>query len=148
MLGREKAGVMRLKWTEKDLERKKAAGTIQGWSDIGKKADAAQKAKKSKYNAQRVEYDGILFASTKEKNRYVELKWYEQQGLIRDLRLQVAYELNPGGTHSLKYLADFVYIDCQSGQEIVEDAKGYRTKEYKKKKRLMHKVHGIEIKEV
>ena len=70
----------------------------------------------------------------------------EKAGAISDLKTQVPFELNPGGTHSLKYIADFVYTE--NGKTIVCDAKGYKTREYKKKKRLMKQVHNIEIKEV
>jgi hypothetical protein len=59
----------------------------------------------------------------------------------------VPFELNEGGTHSYKYVADFVYLDARTGQKIVEDTKGHRTREYIKKRRLMKKVWGIEITE-
>jgi hypothetical protein len=44
------------------------------------------------------------------------------------------------------YVADFVYY--VNGQQIVEDTKGYRTPEYKIKRKLMLSVYGIRIKEV
>lgn len=70
----------------------------------------------------------------------------QKAGEISNLRLQVPYELNPGGTHSLKYYADFVYL--QDGKEVVVDVKGFSTKLYKKKRSLMLQVHGIEIREI
>lgn len=100
--------------------------------------------KKSKYSNVKVTVDGIKFDSAKEANRYKNLKLLQEQGIISDLRLQVAYELNQGGTHSLKYYADFVYLS--GGVTIVEDCKGYETVTYKKKERLMKKIHGITIK--
>jgi hypothetical protein len=66
-------------------------------------------------------------------------------GEIGLLKRQVEYELNPGGTHSLKYYSDFEYIITATGDHIVEDVKGFRTREYLKKRRLMKKVHGIDI---
>ena len=104
--------------------------------------------KKHKYGATKSEVNGIVFDSKKEANRYKELLLLLKAGAIGILQLQVPYELNEGGSHSLKYIADFVYVDAMTGQTIVEDAKGYRTKEYLKKKRLMKKVHNIKIKEV
>lgn len=106
------------------------------------------KEKKHKYGATKSEVNGIVFDSKKEANRYKELLLLLKAGQIGILQLQVPYELNEGGSHSLKYIADFVYVDAMTGQTIVEDAKGYRTKEYLKKKRLMKKVHNIKIKEV
>ena len=99
--------------------------------------------KKSKYSNVKVEFDGFIFDSIKERNRYIDLRMLRTIGEITNLRLQVAYELNEGGSHSLEYVADFVYI--RNGQEIVEDVKGYRTQVYRKKRRLMLQIFGIEI---
>lgn len=46
------------------------------------------------------------------------------------------------------YVADFFYVDCATGEEVWEDAKGVRTKEYIIKRKLMLWIHGIKIKEV
>lgn len=105
------------------------------------------KAGKSKYGAKKVVIDGITFDSTKEGGRYLELKMLREAGLVTELELQVPYELNLGGTHSLKYIADFRYRDGITGQLVVEDCKGYKTKEYLKKRKLMREVYGIIIKE-
>jgi len=103
--------------------------------------------KKSKYGNKKVEYDGHKFDSIKEKNRYANLQILLKAGLIKDLQLQVPFELNEGGTHSLKYVADFSYQDTTTGQIITEDTKGMQTTVYKKKKKLMQKIYGITIKE-
>jgi len=109
--------------------------------------------KKTKYNNKITELYGIKFHSRKESVRYSQLKLYEKGGLIKDLRLQVPYELIPklvinGKTErAIKYVADFVYIDTVNGKEIVEDCKGMRLDVYKIKYRLMKQVHGIDIKE-
>lgn len=107
-----------------------------------------RKQKKSKYGNSKTEVDGIKFDSIREAKRYGELKIMQKAGIIGQLRLQVEYELNPGGTHSLKYLADFVYILSKTGETVVEDGKGALTQVYRKKRRLMLKVHEIKIKEV
>lgn len=110
-------------------------------------ADQTEKKKKpAKYGSVIIEFDGKKFRSIKERNWYINLRRLQAAGEISDLRLQVPYELNPGGTHSIKYLADFVYLE--NGEEIVMDVKGFRTVVYKKKKALMLKVNGIEIREV
>lgn len=46
-----------------------------------------------------------------------------------------------------EYIADFVYVD-ENGEKVVEDAKGYRTKDYIIKRKLMLWVHGIRVREV
>lgn len=114
------------------------------WDDQPKKKEK----KKSKYNNQKVEFDGHSFDSLKERDRYITLRMLRSAGEITDLCLQVEFELNDGGTHSLKYIADFCYTIKKTGEKITEDVKGYKTLIYKKKCRLMKKVHGITILEV
>lgn len=134
-------------FTQKDVEALKKRGLQV--SDIR----ASPPAIKSKYGSTKCEVDGLKFDSKKEAAVYGVLKFAEAQGLISDLKLQVKFELNPGGTFSFKYIADFTYIE--NGKLVVEDVKPfdkkknefYLTPTYKKKKKLMKKVHGIEIKE-
>lgn len=106
-----------------------------------------------KYHAEKTELDGIVFDSKKEAQRYAELKLLERSGAIHNLQRQVRYELIPaqktdGKTveRACHYIADFVYED--NGKTVVEDVKGYRTKEYVLKRKLMLQVHGIEVREV
>ena len=108
--------------------------------------------KKTKYNNKITELDGIKFHSKKESARYSQLKLYEKGGLIKDLRLQVPYELIPklvinGKTErAIKYVADFVYIDMLHETEVVEDVKGMITDIFKIKYRLMKQIHNIDVK--
>lgn len=103
--------------------------------------------KKSKMNNVRCEYNGINFMSIREKDRYINLLFYASKNIISNLRLQVPYKLEADGNHIETYIADFVYIDTVSGKEIVEDCKGMRTASYKRKKKWMKNIFGIEIKE-
>lgn len=111
------------------------------------------KFKKSKYHNVRIEVDGIKFDSKKEYKRYTELKILEKAGVIKDLRLQVPFELVPsqkGGLRSerpLVYMADFVYFDCEKQKQVIEDTKGVKTDLYVAKRKLM-KLAGHEIVEV
>lgn len=104
-------------------------------------------------------------ASKKEHARAGQLRLMQRAGIISDLREQVPFELIPAqygtcGTdfkgrpvrvcveHSCKYVADFVYVDNDTGQTVVEDTKGVRTKDYVIKRKLMLAVHGIRIREI
>lgn len=109
-----------------------------------------------KYNNKKVTVDGITFDSVKEARRYSELILLQMAGEIKDLRRQWKYVLIPSQyaevdgkrkciERECTYVADFVYL--QDGEIIVEDTKGFRTPEYKIKRKLMLKVHGIRIKE-
>nr|DAW70652.1 MAG TPA: Endonuclease [Caudoviricetes sp.] len=107
----------------------------------------------SKYHSKKVTVDGITFDSKKEANRYCELRLLERVGEISDLKRQVKFTLIPAQVQNGKvierkcsYTADFVYRE--KDKTIVEDVKGYRTPEYKIKRKLMLHVHGIKIREV
>lgn len=104
-----------------------------------------KKRKRSKYNANKKVVDDILFDSEKEAARYGELKMLRKAGEIGLIELQVEFELNKGGEFSYKYVADFVYLIMETGEKVFEDCKGFRTVEYKKKRRLMFKIYGIKI---
>jgi hypothetical protein len=101
----------------------------------------------SKYGARKVAIDGIVFDSKAEARRWGELKTLEKAGVIADLRRQVQYEIIPKqkGERRAVYTADFVYRE--GGQEVVEDVKGVRTRDYILRRKLMLWVHGIRVRE-
>ena len=121
----------------------------------------------------KVTVDGIEFDSKKEANRYYELRLLQRAGQIEELELQKEFELIPaqyetyaryGKTgkrlqdgkrcieKSCVYKADFAYI--KDGQQVVEDAKGYRdpaSAAYAKfviKRKLMLWRYGIKVIEI
>lgn len=115
-------------------------------------------------------YNGIEFDSKKEAQRYAELLLLKRCGKIKDLELQKIFELIPAqyetstdvytrGANKGKakpgkciekavtYKADFYYID-ENGRTVVEDTKGFKTKDYIIKRKLMLYIHGIRIVEI
>ena len=125
---------------------------------------------KSKYyNVKTRALDGTVFDSHKEARRWDELLLLQRAGEISDLQRQVRYELIPAQYQTyeryskrgerlkdgvrllerkVEYVADFVYTIAETGENIVEDTKGVKTKDYILKRKLMLAVHGIRIKEV
>lgn len=102
----------------------------------------------SKWKNRKTVVDGITFDSAKEARQWRLLKQIESLGEITKLRRQVAYKLEVNGVFVCAYRADFVYWDVREQREVVADAKGFRTPEYKLKRKLMKAIHGIEIKEM
>jgi len=86
-----------------------------------------------------------MFASKREARRWGELRLMEMAGAIQDLRRQVRYRLDVDGLHVCDYIADFRYISEPGQAEVVEDCKGFRTREYVLKRKLMKAIHGIDI---
>lgn len=123
--------------------------------------------KRSKYHSKKIEVNGITYDSKKEYKRHVELSLLFQAGTITDLQRQVKFVLIPAQYETFErygkkgqrlkdgqrciekecaYIADFVYKE--NGKKVVEDVKGFKTPDYKIKRKLMLWVHGIRIKEV
>lgn len=107
----------------------------------------------NKYGNRKTELDGHVFDSRKEATRFAELSLMQRAGLISDLQTQVPFEVIPAQKRNgktierpVKYVADFVYTE--NGEQVVEDAKGMRTKEYIIKRKLMLYEFGIQIKEI
>jgi len=107
-----------------------------------------------KYRNVPTEVDGIKFPSKKQANRYRELKLMQRAGAIMGLELERWFDLVVNGVRIAKYRADFTYAevikkapDVEELVEVVEDSKGFRTREYRIKKKLMKAIHGIEIRE-
>lgn len=106
----------------------------------------------NKYKAKKVYWNGIRFDSQKEADRYGGLLLLQKAGIISDLQRQVKFTLLPAQYEGKKcifkatnYYADFTYM--QDGKLVVEDVKGFKTKEYQLKKKMMYYFHHIKIKE-
>jgi LytS/YehU family sensor histidine kinase len=121
---------------------------------------------RSKYGNKKAKASGKVFDSRLERSRYYTLQVLEKAGEISELRMQVPFEIIPAIYETVEvqlktktkqvqklvqrathYVADFVYKD-KDGNVVVEDSKGFRTKEYLLKKKMMRAFLGITIKEV
>lgn len=112
---------------------------------------------RSKYNSKKyVDNDGIKWDSKKEYNYYQQLLQLEKENKIKDIERQVEYILIPKQVdenskflyHPIKYKLDFKYFNIEEGKYHYVDVKGFRTVEYKLKKKLMYYIHRIKIEEV
>ena len=110
-----------------------------------------------KYHNKIKEFNGIVFDSIKECERYKDLLILEKAGEIRDLRRQVRFELLPKmkgknrNERAVHYVADFTYYRKNphgADEYVVEDVKGMRTEVYKLKRKLMLYRKNISIEEV
>ncbi|GAB00772.1 MULTISPECIES: DUF1064 domain-containing protein [Acinetobacter] len=126
--------------------------------EILKQCDKPKATKRNKFNAQKVELDGMTFDSKKEHKRYIELKAMQQRGEIFELEHHTKFELAPKiklegekrAKPALRYFADFTYYNI-TGEYIVEDVKSAATRKlasYRNKKHLMKTVFNIDVREV
>lgn len=117
------------RWTLKDIE------------DLSKKkANAGQTLNiRTKYN--NVKTNG--FDSKKESDYFNNLKLKESLGLITAIQCQVRFKLSV-----CYYIADFVYLNLETGCWEVVDVKGMRTQVYALKCKMMFNELKIKIKEI
>jgi hypothetical protein len=119
--------------------------------EILKQGDKPKAAKRNKFNAQKVELDGMTFDSKKEHKRYIELKAMQQRGEIFGLEHHTKFELAPKtklegekrAKPALRYFADFTYY-------IIKHCRRCEVGSYEKgnKKHLMKTVLNIDVREV
>lgn len=107
-----------------------------------------------KYHNTKVEIDGHKFDSKAEARRYQELRLLEKAGTISGLELQPVFQLQPTFKHQhrgtvllIKYIADFKYYEGK--RCVVEDVKGFKTKEYElKKKMFLYHYPDVDFREI
>lgn len=120
----------------------------------------------NKYYNKKCTVNGIVFDSRKEARRYQELLLLQRAGVIKNLQRQVKYVLIPAQYESYErygkngqrlkdgrklierecaYIADFVYEE--DGKTVVEDTKGFKTKDFIIKRKLLL-LQGIRLREV
>lgn len=122
--------------------------TIGGRLVLPKSAGLPSSNVPNKYRAIRTTVDGLKFDSKREAERYMALRQLLRIGEISDLRLQVKFPITVNNQKICTYIADFTYKDSATGDFVVEDSKGMKTRTYVLKKKLVKAVYGIEIREV
>ena len=114
----------------------------------------------AKYGNRKTVRNGITFDSQKEAARYDALMLLLAAGEIKDLKLQPEFTLQEAFTtpvgervRAVRYRADFLYkrrvkegVDTR-WERVVEDVKGFRTKDYELKRKLMLGL-GIKVTEL
>lgn len=99
----------------------------------------------NKYRNKKIVVDNIKFDSILEARRYNELKLLLRAGKIQDLKLQPRFLLQEGFKKNgktyrkIEYVADFMYIE--DDKTIVEDVKGFATKDFKIKEKLFNYIY-------
>ena len=107
-----------------------------------------RRGSRPKYGNKKVTVQGIKFDSKWESERYLYIKSLERAGRVRNLELQVRFNLLVNDQKICAYIADFRYEKENANgdwETIIEDAKGVETPEFKLKKKLMKACLGIEI---
>lgn len=148
-LKRKKEPANKTAATVKQTQNKKGGGAIPH------KQNNTKNNTKSKYSNKKVLIYGITFDSMKEANRYRELTLLEKVGEISNLVLQPVYvllesfEYKGEKIRAIKYIGDFEYIEVKTGNKVLEDTKGFKTKDYLiKVKLLKNKYPDIDFREL
>lgn len=100
---------------------------------------------KNKYNAKKVEYNGIKFDSAFELKCWQYLEQLVKEDKITNLNRQIKFELLPANSvyRALNYVADFVFF--VGDKYIVADAKGMVLPEFKIKQKIFYYKYQYQI---
>lgn len=109
------------------------------------KALLSAKPKRSKYGAEKTLLDGILFDSKAEAYFYAALKQREKAGEVTDIDRQREYDLMVNGVLVARYRADFVFFDRIARAFRFVDVKGFATRDFRLKAKLMKACFGIDV---
>lgn len=111
----------------------------------------------NKYRNEKIYCDKAkrLFDSKKEHERFHQLDLWLKAKEISNLELQPRFELQPSFEKNgkkyrkIEYIADFKYYDNKLKKIVVEDTKGFKTKDYLLKKKIFEYVFkDYELKEL
>ena len=99
----------------------------------------------NKFNARKTPYDGYVFDSGKECQRYKDLRLLEKALDISDLTVHPKFVLQEGfiwhgkKIRPITYTADFMYLEDDN--TIVEDVKGIQTQLFRVKAKMFKKLY-------
>lgn len=137
------------RWTEDELD-KLYPNRIDG-------ARAKAEPKPTKYRNEPETVDGHWFQSKREANRYRTLRTWYAGGAITEPELQPKFRMEIDGVpvrirskgypngRQATYSADFRYTFTDTGEEIVEDAKGMDTPRSRLARAVVEAQFGIKI---
>jgi hypothetical protein len=107
---------------------------------------------KNKYGAKKVEYNGQVFHSKKEKTYAVKLdllkKSFKDDERVLEYKTQVPYPITVNGFKICTYILDFI-VNYSNGRTEYVDVKGYKKgtaySMFRIKKKLVEAIYGITI---
>lgn len=102
----------------------------------------------SKYHNVPTVVGNIRFDSKREANWYLGLLAMEQKGEVATIILQPRYPIIVNGIRVADYHADFAFTETETGRIRVVDVKGFRTRMYRLKKKLVEALYSVVIEEV
>ena len=136
---------MSMRWTEEQYTE-----YLRKNNKMPGKGLVLKPAKKSKYNANRIRVDGILFDSQLEADYYNDLKLQMKAGTIRGFCRQPEFVLQEGfgDVRPITYRPDFIIFHNDGTYDIV-DTKGFETQEFRRTRKLFRaKFPRLELKVV
>lgn len=103
---------------------------------ISKNSKDQQNVKKNKYKNKKITFNGITYDSKNEMLRHLDLLQQEKLKIISSLSYHnKSNEIILLQDPLIKYIPDFCYFEGE--YFVIEDFKGFQTKEFKLKKKLL-----------
>ena len=110
---------------------------------------AMKRGRRSKYGSVRTSYNGQVYDSAKEAEFAHGLDLLKEAGGVLWWDRQVPFDVQVAGKKVCRYIADFAvrYADAPDVVHYI-DTKGFHTRIYRLKKKLVEAAYGILIREV
>ena len=93
-------------------------------------------------------FEGIVFDSKLEMQRWADLRQREKAGMICELTYHPVYKVSINGFHFCSYEADAKYRDTETGEWTVEDSKSSGTARdpaFRLRKKAVELFFGIQV---
>lgn len=102
-----------------------------------KRSNFRKKFSPNKFKAKKTAYGDYVFDSKLESIAYKELQLMEKAKLIKNLETQKQFSLKVNDKQICVIIPDFFFFDTQKNKEVVAEAKGVETPEWRLKWKLL-----------
>ena len=129
------------------MSEKKEFGQGVSVKPVVEKNHHKHAAGRNKFNAQKTLHNGILYDSKKEAEYAAKFEMLKKAGgkdKVAKIERQIPFSFDHNGVHICKYILDFKLTMADDRVRYL-DIKGFETREFSIKRKLLKAFYGIEL---
>lgn len=128
-----------MNWTEQDLQRVTAERGLP-YISVGGLTDPDAPGKYHRSNRADRTYNGVIYDSKREAKHAMELDILKAAGRVLKIERQIPFELRVNDRKVCKIVIDF-RVTWHTGDVVLQEIKGYATKDWIIKRKLFEALH-------